>query len=173
MMRVFSGHTLQISQRGTCKYWIPVSWISGLFFGMLLAAGAGNSFFLTMRGAFSFSVSIPGLLLVTSLPFLLTAAAVYLSRPLLLLACVFFKGVSFGFCAFGITVVFEGASWLVLILLMFGDIAVLPFLMWLWLRHWDLSGRHFLRDASLYVSVALLMGFIDICFVSPFAAALL
>lgn len=159
--------------RRSCKLLLMVCWISGLMLGMITAVGAGDSFFLTMRGADLIAVSIPGLLLVTLLPFLLTAIAVIFSRPWLLLAVIFCKAFSFGFCTFGILSVYASASWLVQLLLMFTDGCTLPLLMWFWLHHGNLSEKPIFRDFAVCTAAALALGILDICVVSPFAAMLL
>lgn len=155
----------------SCKRILPACWFLGLVGGMLAAAGAGDSFFLMMRGGFS-AMSIPGLL-VTLLPFLFTALAVFLSQPWLLALLVLAKAFSFGFCAFGIMTVYSGAAWLVRLLLMFSDCCCLPLLMWLWLRHGDAPGKQFPLEFAACTAAALALGLLDICMVSPFAAMLL
>lgn len=157
----------------SCKLILAACWILGLIAGMLVAAGAGDSFSLMMRGVGFSAVSIPGLLLVTALPFLLTALAVFLSQPWMLLLLVFVKAFSFSFCASGIMAVYGSASWLVRFLLMFADGCTLPLLMWLWLRHGDLSGKQVSRDLAVCTAAALALGLLEICAVSPFAAMLL
>lgn len=173
MMHFFSDSGLQRIRHTTCKWMIPVCWITGLILGMIFAGEAGSSFFLMMRGDSLLTVSIPGLLLVTALPFLLTAAAVFLSQFWLLLLLILAKGITFGFCAFGITTVYAGASWLMCVLLMFGDACALPLLMGLWLHHGTIAGKHFVRDLCCCIAAALILGVLDVCYVAPFAAALI
>ncbi len=157
----------------SCKTALCISWIFGLMFGIWLSAVAGDSFFLTMRGADFSAVSIPGLLLVTALPFLITATAVFLSQPWLLICLVLLKAAAFGFCACGIIAAYGSASWLVSILLMFTDLCALPQLMWLWLRHGDMTKKALWGDLSLCLSMVMILGILDYSFVMPFAASLL
>jgi len=172
-MRKFVPGTLPSLWQHSCKPILSGLWIVGLLFGMVWAAGAGDSLSLTMRGVNDFPVSIPGLLLVTVLPFLITAAAVYFSLPWLLSMLVFGKAVSFGFCAWWITAAFGTASWLIRILMMFTDLCVLPLLMWLWLRHGDLSDKSMARDVTICLAITVAVGLLDISAVSPFAALLI
>lgn len=172
-MHINNHPNLLLFWQRSCKLFLLLCWILGLLLGMISAAGAGDSFFLMMRGADNLTVSIPGLLLVTALPFLFTAFAVFFSQPWLLLLLAFMKAFSFGFCAFGIMAVYGTASWLVGFLLMFTDACTMPLLMWLWLRHCDLSGQRFSRDVVVCFAAALVLGIIDICLISPFSAMLL
>ena len=156
----------------SCKR-IPIfCWILGLTAGMLVAAGAGDSFSLMMRGADFSAVSIPGLL-ITFLPFLLTAFAVYSSQPWILTLLILCKSFSFGYCTFGIMAVYNSASWLVRWLLMFSDCCSAAFLMWLWLRQCDSPGKCFLKEIAACTAAGLLVAILDICAISPFAAMLL
>lgn len=157
----------------SCKAVLFTAWIIGLILGIWVAAGAGNSFSLMMRGADPFAVSIPGLLLVTVLPFLITASAVFLSQPWLLVLLIFAKAFSVGYCAWGIMDAYGMASWLVGALLMFSDLGTLPLLMWLWLRHGDMAPKPLLGDLAVCLIVAAAMGILDVMVVSPFAATLL
>ena len=147
-------------------------WLAGLFVGMFVAVGAGDTCFFMMRNGTFSVVSIPGLL-VLALPFLITAVAVYFSLSWLLYLLVFCKAISFGFSACAVTIAFSGAAWLVRFLLLFGNgCAILP-LMWLWLHcKWD-ADRGFPVQIGLCTAAALVMGILDFCVVSPFAALLL
>lgn len=157
----------------SCKPILIFLWIFGLFFGVWLAVGADDSSFLMMRGADLVTVSIPGLLLITVLPFLFTAIAVFLSKPWLLSALVFAKAAMFGYSAGWVTAAYGTASWIVRILLMFSDVCTMPLLMWLWLRCCILSKRSAGRDMGRCFLGATIIGLLDILAVSPFAALLL
>lgn len=162
---------LNVWQR-SCKLILSIIWIVGLLIGILTAAGAGDSFFYMMRGVIPSAVSIPGLLLISILPFLLTAFAFSLFRPLLMLV-VLMKAFTFGFCAFGIMTVFADAGWLLRLLLMFSAGCSLPLLMWLWLRPESISRKRFLIETAVCIVAAGCFGFLDYYYVSPFAAMLL
>lgn len=172
MHNIDTSHLPNLWQR-TCKLILPLLWSIGLMIGMLAAAGAGDSFFLMMRGADVSAVSIPGLLMITVLPFLLTAIAVSFSQPWLLAVLVFLKAFSYGFCAFGISRVFADADWLVRLLLMFTDGCGLPLLMWLWLRHNSISRKRFWSELTVCIAVSVCLGILDHYYVSPFLAVLL
>ena len=155
----------------TCKLLLGACWIAGLLLGMYAAVTSGNSFLLMMRGDVS-TVSIPGLL-ITFLPFLLTAIAVLMPHPGYLIPVILWKAFSFGYSACGLTIAYHSAAWLVRFLLMFNQLATVPLLMWLWLRKCDFP--EFIRPVELAVcgGVTALVGLLDYCLISPFAAVLL
>ena len=161
--RIFRGRT--------CKLVIGFCWIGGLLLGMYAASVAGDTLFLTMLGDVS-TVSIPGLL-IASLPFLLTAFAVFLPHPGFLIPLALWRSFSYGFCAYGLAVVYHGAAWLTRLLLMFGQNATAPLLMWLWLRKCDFPDTVRPGELAACGIAAALIGIVDHCMVSPFAASLL
>ena len=161
----------RIFNAGTCKLLIGFCWISGLLFGMYAASVAGDTFLLMMRGDVS-TVSIPGLL-IAFLPFLLTAFAVFLPHPGFLIPLVLWQSFSYGFCACGLSAVYHGAAWLVRFLLMFSQIATVPLLMWLWLRKCDFPDSFRTGELAACGAAVILIGVLDYCMVSPFAAMLL
>ena len=164
--------TLLNSRPPSCKRLPVLSWIAGLLLGAAAAVGTGSFSSLMMRGVEISAVSIPGLLLITSLPFLLTAIAVLFSQPWLLVSVIFLKGALFGYCACGITLIYGSAAWLARLLLMFSDLALLPLLMLLWLRCFgpDRRGRTGLLASAGFAAV--LVGLLDFYVVSPFTASL-
>ena len=148
-------------------------WICGLLTGSLVSISADEILAPTMLAAISGSLSISGLLLVLFFPLLLTAAAVFISRPAVLYLIAFLKAFLFAFTGIGLLLSLESSGWLVRCLLMFSDSLLLPFLWLLWLQM--LSG-HEGFPMTRFVSVsllALLTGILDCSFVAPFLAGLL
>lgn len=161
----------RISRQMSCKWLLVVCWIIGLVLGIASSAGADNSFFLLMRSCDISSVSIVGLL-ITSLPFLFIALAVFLSAPVLLMPTVLCKAFAYGYCMFGIVLAYKNAAWLVQLLLMWADTCSVVLLMWLWFRPWNPEKKPG-ADIAVAMVIALLFKVLDICFISPFAALLL
>lgn len=154
----------------TCKLLLGACWIAGLLFGMYAAVASGNSLLLMMRGDVS-TVSIPGLLII-SLPFLLTAVAVFLSHPGVLVPMVLWEAFGFGFCAYGFVISFGGAYWLAWLLLMFPRVAAVPLLMWLWLRCCEVPNRYRIGEIAACGAAVALVGVVDHCLIAPCAAVL-
>lgn len=154
----------------TCKCLINFCWIVGLLTGIVAAAGAGDSFFSLMRGRDVSPVSIVGLL-ITFLPFLFTAFAVYLPAPVLLIPTVLAKAFLYGFCLFAITLSYGDGAWLVQLLLLFADVGSTVLLMLLWLRHGDGPEMPPVLFGSV-LAAALALKALDICVVMPFWALL-
>ena len=170
-MHMITGPDPRIFRSMTCKLMLCFCWIGGLLFGLFAAVNAGDSFFLTMRGDVS-TMSIPGLL-ITFLPFLLTAFAVFLPHPGYLVPVVLWEAFSYGFCGYGLSAAYHGAAWLIRCLLMFSQIASVTLLMWLWLRKCD-SPDSFSPVTLVACGAAVaLIGALDFCLVSPFAVMLI
>lgn len=75
--------------RKYCFLFLAFCWIAGLLSGASACLAAGDSLNSLMRGAAARPVSIVSLLGVTMFPFLLSAFAVYISEPWLLLIVSF------------------------------------------------------------------------------------
>ena len=170
-MHLISFSDPRILRSLTCKVMLGTCWFFGLLLGMYAAANAGDSFLLTMRGDLE-TVSIPGLL-ITLLPFLLTAFAVSLPHPGFLLPLVLSRAFVYSYSAYGLAIVFRGAAWLARILLMFSRMASVPLLMWLWLRKCDYPDSFRMKELAVCGAAVVLIAVLDYCVVSPFAAALL
>ena len=150
---------------------LAAAWFLGLLAGAYLFSSADQSSASLMRAAVSGRVSIVGSLVVTLLPFLFSAFAVYVSRPALLLPIAFGKGVSVSLVSLGIGAALGGAAWLIRGLVMFSDLAVTPLLVFYWLRH--ISGRRFSIGPCLaFLGAAWVVCCIDLRFISPILAGI-
>lgn len=160
----------------SCKIcWIVLAavWITGLFAGMYFGANAGDHYFLLMRTAVDTRVSIVGLIANACLPFLLSAYAVYLGKPRLILLVCFCKAVLFTSCGFAVLLSFGSAGWLTRLLLQFSDIVLIPLFCWFSIRHIQGNRTTLSKDSALCLFAAALVGSIDYCLVSPFLAMLI
>lgn len=152
---------------------LAVVWLLGLLLGTVISICAGDSLVSLMRMAVSGRVSISGLLSAMVLPFLLSALAVYIQKPVLLVLIAFGKAFLVSYLGLGAMAAYGSAGWLVRWLLMFSDCCSLPLLWLYWLRL--LSGkRRFasIETAALMIAVVLI-GSLDYCVVSPFLAVLI
>lgn len=153
--------------RKTCRVFLALFWVAGLLCGICVCLLGRSSVSSLMRGAASGAMSIVGLYLVTFFPFLVSAFAVIISWPGLLLPIGFFRAFSYAFTALGITVCYGQAGWLAHILLMFSQWAAMPFLYFFWTRH--ISGERKLYGWELIASALLCIGLgsIEYWFLSP------
>lgn len=106
---------------------LSLCWLLGVLLGFFAALHAGECLSALMCCADMGTVSIVNLLFSCLFPFLIAALAAYLSEPWLLLIVCLLKAFSFSFCAFGISLAYGSAGWLVRILLLFSDLILLPF----------------------------------------------
>lgn len=164
---------LPVRRRRACMAALALCWCVGLVVGVRAGIQAGGASLSLMRAAAESCVSIVGLLVATLFPFLFAAAAVFFSKPWLVLPVLFCKGVSFGACAYGVCAAFGDAGWLVRLLLLFSDSCMIPILFWFCLRHMGGRIQTVKRDLAVAAMAACLVGSVDYCFVSPFLATLI
>lgn len=141
-------------------------WVIGLVLGVLVAIFVGEDIHSSM-GQVSFNqISIVSLLISTFLPFLLSAFAVYISKPSVIYIVCFLKACSFSFVSLVFSAVFGSSGWLVRGIVMYCDIFSLPILYRFWIRHITGVIELDLADAGLLISV-LMVWFFDMIFISP------
>ena len=109
---------------------------------------------------------------ISLLPLLLSAAAVYVRQPVFLLPLAFWKVLFFSYVFSGFMSVWIGGDWLVCSLGMFSAICSLPVLCWYWLRH--IGGQEFcLGTFCPALAVVTALSLMDLYVISPFLAKIL
>lgn len=171
-MARFLHHIFTGLQRKAGTVCLALFWSAGLFAGFIFYRNTGNSSVSLMCGALNCAVSIVSLLSVILLPFLLSAFAVYFSRPYLLLVIAFVKAFSLAFVSAGLNTAFGAAGWLAQLLLMFSDCCTVPILWLYWLRYGEKSCKFSLKGTFCTIFVVCMVGFFDFYFVSPIPAML-
>ena len=152
---------------------LALSWLIGMLLGIPAALAASDFLVPMMRESIGCSVSIPGLLAATLLPFLFSAYAVSLSEPWLLLIISTLKAFSYSFCACGVSLAFGQSSWLVRFLFLFSDHCLIPLLYLYWLRHIRAKAKTSPLELSGCIGAALLVGSIDYYLIAPFLVSLI
>lgn len=170
--RFFCPDLPNLWRRG-CRFFLACFWLSGFLCGISVYLSAGRTLVSLMRSTLLVSVSIVGMLCVTTLPFLLSAFAVFLSRPVLLLPICFEKAFLFAFVSIGIIQAYGSAGWLLRWFLLFSDCTSVPMLYWFWLRH--ISGDRPLDGlgVALMCALGLLIGSVNYSVIPPFLAGLI
>lgn len=148
-------------------------WFGGFVFGALIFRSAQSAFVSGMFGALSCAVSIVGLLLVIILPFLITALAVYESKPVALYLLCFFKAVLYSVNVLAIYGAYGTAGWLVQILLMFTENCTMAMLWFLWLCVILNRPKIFQRAFLWCFGISVLAGVLDLFIISPFAVSII
>lgn len=157
----------------TLRTVLALLWIVGLLLGAVVSLSADTLLSSTMRSALHSGMSIFGLLAALLLPFLITALAVFISQPSLLLPVAFLKAFLFSFTGTGLLTAFGTSAWLLRCLLMFSDTLVLPLLWWLWLRLLSDDRNTALYSCLFAVAGTVLIGCFDFALVSPFLVSLI
>ena len=149
---------------------LAVAFLAGLLTGAPASAGARASFD-GARDALAWTVGISALI-PPLLPLLVSAFAVYIRSPVLLIPTAFWKAFCFSYTGAGIARSWGQAGGLVGGLALFGSLCTLPVLWWYWLRHIggeDFSGRTFCPA----LAAAALIGWMDLWVISPFLSSIL
>lgn len=144
----------------------------GQSLGILFSGSAGGLFHSSMSAVVSSRVSVFGLLSSVMLPLLISAFAVYIRQPLLLIPTAFWKAFLFSYLGCGLYRAWGNAGWLVSGLVMFGSVCSMPVLCWYWLRH--IGGRPFdPRAFGLSLAGLAIVGILDYCLILPFLAEII
>ena len=152
---------------------LAFSWLLGLGAGGFVSRNAGDHIVSLMRLAPMCQMSIVGLFFNILLPFLLSAFAVYVGLPKLMLIICFGKAFTYAFVVCGIFACYDGSGWLIRWLLLFSDSCSLVLLYGYALRHISGACRFSLSSfAVLVVGIGLLTG-VDYTMISPFLRRLL
>lgn len=115
-----------------CHKMLPIFWLSGLSIGLWLYCNPSPIYFSLMRG--SVSVSIVGCMLSSFIPFLISAFAVIIRKPFILLATVFLKGCFFAYISIAVLNSLGQYGWIIRLFFMLSDICSLPLLYAFWNR---------------------------------------
>lgn len=159
--------------RKGCRLILAFFWLLGLFCGIFFCRSAGDPLYSLMRSASHCTVSILSLLLGTGLPFLLSAAAVYFSRPVFVLPICFFEAVSFAFISCGVFCAYHTAGWLIRCLLLFSKFVCAPLLYLYWLRYLPGYRKFNIWEPLFLLSLTILIGSFDYRVISPLLVRLI
>ena len=172
LIRSFRSLLFYIS-RNTVLLTLYLSFLLGLLAGSYCSFFADPYIFSLMRMATSCRVSIVGSLAALLLPFAFSAFAIYTSCVRLLYLIAFAKAFTFSFLSTGFLQILGDSGWLFQLLLMFGNLASLPLLCWLWLHTCNNGRDSNLHCALVVLPVVCAIGYFDYCCISPFLANLI
>ena len=140
---------------------LSLFWTVGLICGFLVFRCAGESAFYLIRQAVCSPVSIASLLISLMLPFLVSALAVYLSKPQFLLIIAFCKAFLMIYVSLCVCHVFGSAGWLVRILYMSGDILSTPLLYRCWLKQIRQDSSFRFAGSTFFFLTVFVVGCVD------------
>ena len=146
--------------------------LTGFLLGAWFSRSAGEDFSRAMGLLARSGVSLAGVLASMTLPLLVSALAVYVGRPLLMIPVALCKAFSFSAIACGLASAWGSAGWLVSGLAMFSSVCAMPVLCWYWLRQLDCREFRPVPFAAA-LGVLILLGILDDCLILPFLAAII
>ena len=159
--------------RGSCRVsaWVlAFSFLFGLVSGVLACCGCGPEFASLMRGLPSDTVSIVGLILCLTFPFLLSFTS-WVLNPWLLFPVCFCRAFLFGLVHGGIVLFWDAGGWLLRWLIIFSDCLSLPLLYCFWLS--CLGNRVFFRRIFVSLTLIMIIGTVDFYLIWPKLGAFL
>lgn len=163
-------HRFSSLWRKWCTAFLALSMLAGFLFGMTVYVRADFFFLPMMRRSVAEPVSIVSLLLSLYLPFVLSAFAVYVSAPGMLLFICFGKSFLFALMAMGVWDMFGYTGWIVYMLLFFAEFLSFPVLYFFWQRHISGESKRLLLTVLLFSPVFLLIGSVFFRLISPLLA---
>ena len=163
----FTVSESSFSRRSTCTWLLTFLWIAGLMMGIFLALRIDESVITFMYSVVSRPASIVSSLLTTSLPFLFSAIAVFISKPGLLPVIAFCKAAAFSLVSLMALRTFGTAGWMIRCMVMFADICTLPFFYSFCRRHICRSSHLSIFDGS-YLITSILICSLDVYCITPF-----
>ena len=163
----FTVSELSFRRRSTYSWLLAFFWIAGLITGIFLALRIDASVISFIYAAVHRPASIVSLLLTTSLPFLFSAIAVFISKPGLLPVFAFSKTAAFSLVSLMTLRTFGTAGWMIRCMVMFADICTLPFFYSFCQRHICGSSHLSIFDGS-YLIASILICSLDFYCISPF-----
>lgn len=149
--------------------WLSCVWLAGLLLGLAASIYFSNAFGSWLPVLYQIYRSAPLKLLLTFLPFLLSAFAVCLSRPGWLFLICGIKAVCFVVCSFVLCLCYGQAGWLARWLFMFSDACTLPLLFLYWMQ--NLAGNCVFswQRHVIFLFTIMLFTIIDHRIVTPYA----
>ena len=172
-MARFLHHIDSFSFRKNAKLFLAFSWILGLGGGGLAFRYAGDVLISLMPLAVNSQLSIVGQFLSISLPFLLSAFAVFVSCPGILIPLSFCKAFAYSYLVCGVFASFGSGGWLIRWLLLFTDSVSAALLYGYAMRH--ISGCRNFSPVGLFgcISVVAILAGVDFAYISPLLQRLL
>ena len=152
---------------------LAACWLLGLYAGYTFLSHTSVSSVSLMLLVAENRMSIVGRLLFLVLPFVITAVSLRYSKPFFVFLFIFLKAFCFSWCAYGLTVAFLDAGWLVRWLLLFSDSCSVVLLLWFLFRNPVATGTSLRSDLLFCTTASVAIGCVDFCFISPFAEMLI
>ena len=173
MLRSITRYATTLSWCKACKLYLAFSFLFGFAVGVLLSGTVGPSGILLMRRLCTTPVSIVRLLIVRSLPFLITALVLYKFSSRLFLPLAFGKAFLYGYTLRLIYLAFPGAGWFVWLMLLFSDTIATLALYSIWLQNLSAPTGDRFRRFIWYLGAVLVISVFDYCVLSPYLAMLI
>ena len=169
LTRFFMSRSVLKYSRIFCIFTLCAVCSAGL--GVLLAASAGNQYFLLMRTAASCRVSIVGSAVTVFLPFLVSVFVITHSKPWLVYLICGINIFSLSASCYAICRSFGTAGWLMQGMMQFSSICLTVVLIRLSVLR--LSGTYGRRILICCIGAAVAIGMIEYFLISPFLANLI
>lgn len=155
-----------------CAVILAFYWFLGACFGIYLASASSEYNLSLMPILLTSNVSILGMLVVFTFPFVIAAVLAYFSLRHFLYFLGFCKAFCFSFASSCIFCFFGSAGWLMHALIMFSDTLLSVLLFWFLLRYIAGSGNLCWRDVCYCITISAVVICFDYYLVTPFLFSL-
>ena len=139
--------------------------------GIVIAEFAGDSYFLMMRMALKYPVSIVGSAVVIIIPYIVSFLLIIHSKPWLVYFICGIRIFLFSAAGFALERSFGQSAWLVRFLIQFLDIFLLPMLIWFSYLHLAGKSRRLMLLCCIFLIA--INGMVYYSSISPFVANLI
>lgn len=156
----------------TFHWLLAFVWSLGFLAGLSVFKLSAPSFISLMHG-FSFgSVSIVGLIISVTFPFLISALAVLYSKPLLVFTVCFLKAFFFTLVSISVILCYGSGGWVIHRLAMAHEVLSLPILYTFWYRSFYYRKIPSLSECFGWICIEFLILAMDYQLINPFLLSL-
>ena len=171
-MLITYNYLYYISWRRVSRVILIVFWVSGILLG-ICATDAADSVVVSLMPRFCLiSVSIIGILLRNLFFLMITAFAVFLSKPLLLLPAAFIRAFLLSYFLSAIVLAWQGDAWLIVLFSCTSLLSACTFL-WFWFHQISRVSVSVKHEFIACVLVLGILGILEYFVTSPLLLSLL
>ena len=142
-------------------------WFFGFVIGVYLSFSQDSVCISLMHSVLTVQVSFVGLATSVFIPFILSAFAVYLHLTVIIRMICILKAMATGYCVVSLILLFQVASWVLCLLLLFADSLYQVFLFRFWIRNSNGVQDCFVFDCVSCAGIGTLAVLIQYLFITP------
>lgn len=154
-------------------FFLAIFWILGFCLGICLSLSASENIFSLMPILLTGNVSIVGMLIVFTFPFIIAVVLTHLSLRNFLYLLGFVKSFCFSFASSCIFLSFRSAGWLMCALIMFSDLILSVLFFWFLLRCITGNSNMYIIDTAFCTVITAAVVCVNYYLITPFLLSLM